>query len=87
MMMTGRWPVHVRLGDALLVLDKPGPRGRSPQEVGGVIHLIVVTVGDVDAHHAGAAAGAAILVPRADRPRARDYERRDGEGDVFSFIS
>lgn len=81
--------VHVRLGDTLLMLDKPGAHGvRSPQEVGGVTHLIAVTVGDVDAYHArAAAAGAEILVPPADRPWGRDYELRDSEGYVFSFIS
>jgi uncharacterized glyoxalase superfamily protein PhnB len=80
---------HVRLGDTLLMLDKPGAHGvKSPHEVDGVTHLLVVTVGDVDAHHArAAAAGAEILVPPADRPWGRDYELRDGEGYVFSFFS
>jgi uncharacterized glyoxalase superfamily protein PhnB len=81
--------IHVRLGDTLLMLDKPGAHGvRSPREVGGVTHLILVTVGDVDDHHArAAAAGAEILVPPTDRPWGRDYELRDAEGYVFSLIS
>jgi predicted enzyme related to lactoylglutathione lyase len=71
------------------MLDKPGAHGvKSPHEVDGVTHLLVVTVGDVDAHHArAAAAGAEILVPPTDRPWGRDYELRDGEGYVFSFFS
>ena len=80
---------HVRLGDTLLMLDKPGAHNvKSPRAVGGVTHLIVVSVGDVDAHHATAvAAGATILVPPSDRPWGRDYELCDGEGYIFSFIS
>lgn len=81
--------VHVRFGDTLLMLGKPGDHGvRSPREVGGVTHLILVTVGDVDGHHARAAAsGAEILVPPTDRPWGRDYELRDPEGYVLSLIS
>ena len=80
--------VHVRLGDTLLMLDKPGAHGvTSPQEAGGVAHLIRISVGDVDAHHArAAAAGAEILAPPRDRPWGRDYELRDAEGYVFSVI-
>jgi hypothetical protein len=38
---------HVRLGDTVLMLDKPGAHGvRSPRKVGGVTHLVVITVGD-----------------------------------------
>lgn len=48
----------------------------------------MISVGDVDAHHARAAdAGAEILAPPSDRPWGRDYELRDGEGYLFSFIS
>ncbi|MGQ0432347.1 MAG: VOC family protein [Microthrixaceae bacterium] len=80
---------HVRFGDTVLMLDKPGAHDvLSPRDVGGVTHLIVISVGDVDAHHARAAgAGATILVPPSDRPWGRDYEIRDAEGYVFSFIS
>jgi uncharacterized glyoxalase superfamily protein PhnB len=79
---------HVRFGDTLLMLDRPGAHNvKSPQEVGGVTHLVVINVGDVDAHHARAsAAGATILVQPADRPWGRDYELRDAEGYIFSFI-
>jgi uncharacterized glyoxalase superfamily protein PhnB len=81
--------VHVRLGDTLLMLDKPGAHGlMSPQDAGGVTHLILITVGDVDAHHVrAAAAGAEILAPPTERPWGRDYELRDAEGYVFSVIS
>ena len=51
-------------------------------------HLVVITVRDVDAHHAHAAAAEAeILIPPADRARGRDDELRDGEGYAFSVIS
>ena len=80
---------HVRLGDTMLLLDKPGAHGiLSPAQVGGVTHLVVVTVPDVEAHHASAvAAGATILVPLTSRPWGPDYEVQDREGYVFSFIS
>ena len=80
---------HLRFGDTVLMLDKPGAHDvMSPRVVGGVTHLIVINVGDVDAHHARAAhAGATILVPPTDRPWGRDYELIDPGGYVFSFIS
>jgi uncharacterized glyoxalase superfamily protein PhnB len=80
---------HVRFGDTVLMLDRPGAHNvLSPRSAGGVTHLIVITVGDVDAHHARAAgAGATVLVPPSDRPWGRDYEISDAEGYVFSFIS
>ena len=80
---------HVRFGDTVLMLDKPGAHDVvSPRAVGGVTHLIVISVGDVDLHHARAVAvGATVLVPPSDRPWGRDYELRDSEGYVFSFIS
>lgn len=81
---------HVRFGDTVLMLDKPGAHNSvlSPRAAGGVTHLIVINVGDVDAHHARAAgAGATVLAPPSDRPWGRDYEISDAEGYVFSFIS
>jgi uncharacterized glyoxalase superfamily protein PhnB len=80
---------HLRFGDTVLMLDKPGAHNvLSPRAAGGVTHLIVISVGDVDAHHARAAgAGATVLVPPFDRPWGRDYEISDPEGYVFSFIS
>lgn len=80
---------HVRLGDTVIMIDWPGSHSvMSPRAVGGVTHLIVITVDDVDAHHKRAAeAGAQILMAPADRPWGRDYEVVDPEGYVFSFIS
>ncbi len=80
---------HVRFGDTVLMLDKPGAHNvLSPRAAGGVTHLIVINVGDVDAHHARAAgAGATVLVPPSDRPWGRDDEISDAEGYIFSFIS
>jgi len=80
---------HVRLGDTVLMLDKPGAHGvKSPQSVGGVTHLVVISVGDVDAHHERAAAARAnVRVGPCDRPWGRDYELEDSGGYVFSFTS
>jgi MerR family transcriptional regulator, thiopeptide resistance regulator len=80
---------HVRWGDTVLMLDRPGAHGvQSPQAVGAVTHIIVLSVGYVDAHHARAvAAGAQILLPPSDRPWGRDYELRDPEGYIFSIVS
>ena len=80
---------HVRLGDTVLMLDQTGAHGlKSPRDINGVTHLIVITVGDVDAHHARAVAGGAtILSPPLDRPWGRDYVLCDPEGYIFSFIS
>jgi predicted enzyme related to lactoylglutathione lyase len=71
------------------MLDRPGGHNvPSPRAAGGVTHLVVINVGDVDAHHARAAdAGATVLVPPSDRPWGRDYEISDAEGCIFSFIS
>jgi uncharacterized glyoxalase superfamily protein PhnB len=79
---------HVRFGDTVLMLDRPGAHGvKAPSDIGGITHLVVINVGDVDAHHArAAAAGASVLVPPTDRPWSRDYELSDTEGYVFSFI-
>ena len=78
---------HVRLGDTLLMLDSPGAHNvLSPRAAGGVTHLVVITVDNVDAHHArAAAAGATILTPPSDHPWGRDYELADPEGYIFSF--
>lgn len=80
---------HVRFGDTVLMLGKPGAHNvLSPRAAGGVTHLIVINVGDVDAHHARAVrAGATVVVPPSDRPWGRDYEISDTEGYIFSFIS
>jgi uncharacterized glyoxalase superfamily protein PhnB len=79
---------HVRFGDTVLMLDKPGAHNViSPHVAGGVTHLIVISVGDVDAHHARAVdAHANVVVPPTDRPWGRDYELVDPGGYVFSFI-
>lgn len=79
---------HVRFDDTVLMLDKPGAHGvLSPGDAGGLTHLIVIQVQDLDAHHAQAVAGGAtILVEPAERPWGRDYELQDAEGYIFSFF-
>ena len=80
---------HVRLGDTVLLLDRPGVHGvRHPAEAGGVTHLVIISVGDVDAHwNRAAAAGAPVGGPPVDRPWGREYEITDDEGYVFAFIA
>lgn len=79
---------HVQFGDTVLLLDKPGAHGvLSPAEAGGLTHLIVIQVDDLDAHHQRAVAGGAtVRAEPADRPWGRDYELADPEGYVFSFF-
>lgn len=79
---------HVQFGDTALMLDKPGAHGvLSPAQAGGLTHLVVIQVEDLDAHHARAVAGGAvILAAPAVRPWGRDYEMQDPEGFVFSFF-
>ena len=79
---------HVRLGDTVLMLDRPGSHDvRNPHDVGGVTHLIVITVDDVDEHWQRASAAGADLRERpVDRPWGREYDVTDREGYLFSFI-
>lgn len=79
---------HVRFNDTVLMLGNPGAHGiLSPADAGGLTHLVVIQVEDLDAHHARAVAGgASILAEPAKRPWGRDYELRDPEGYVFSFF-
>lgn len=79
---------HVEFGDTVLMLDSPGAHGvLNPGDAGGLTHLVVIQVEDLDAHHARARAnGATILVEPQARPWGRDYELRDPEGYVFSFF-
>lgn len=79
---------HVRLGDTVLMLDAPGAHGvKGPGEVGGVTHLVVISVGDVDDHwRQSLAAGVPLAGPPYDRPWGREYEITDPEGYVFAFI-
>jgi len=67
----------------------PGAHGlRSPLDVDGVTHLIVMEVPDADAHFTRAvAANAEIVAPPADRPWGRDFELRDPGGYIFSLFS
>jgi uncharacterized glyoxalase superfamily protein PhnB len=79
---------HVRLGDTVLMLDRPGSHGvKRPHDVGGVTHLIVISVGDVDDHWRRAEASGVDLVAPTDRPWGREYEVVDAEGYVFAFIA
>jgi uncharacterized glyoxalase superfamily protein PhnB len=80
---------HVCLGDTTLLLASPGAHSvKSPKDAGGVTHLIVVTVDDVDDHFARAInGGAEVIGGPADRPWGRDCEVRDPEGYTFNFIT
>ena len=80
---------HLSLGDPTLLLASPGAHSvKSPQDVGGMTHLIVMTVDDVDDHFARAVNGGAEVVGRpADRPWGRDCDVRDPEGYTFNLIT
>jgi uncharacterized glyoxalase superfamily protein PhnB len=79
---------HVRFRDTVLMLDKPGSHDvKHPGKVGGVTHVVVISVGDVDAHFERAvAAGANVHGPPTDRPWGREFELSDPEGYRFAFI-
>jgi uncharacterized glyoxalase superfamily protein PhnB len=84
---------HVRFGDTVLMLDKPGAHGvLSPAEAGGLTHLVVVEVEDLDLHYARAVAGGATILAEphpqrcdpglllrrgAQRTDAGEHRRRD----------
>jgi uncharacterized glyoxalase superfamily protein PhnB len=80
---------HVRLGETVLLLASPRTHGvRSPKELGGLTHLIVVNVSDLDALYKRAVAGGAeVLGSPTTRPWGRDFEIRDPEGYAFNFIT
>jgi uncharacterized glyoxalase superfamily protein PhnB len=72
----------------VLLLDWPGSHGiKSPAAIGGVTHLVVINVGDVDEHWRQAStADPRLSQPPRDRPWGREYEVVDHEGYVFNFI-
>jgi uncharacterized glyoxalase superfamily protein PhnB len=80
---------HVRLGETMLLLASPGAHDvRGPKELGGITHLIVVTVSDLDhLYERAVAGGAEVLSSPTDRPWGRDFEIRDPEGYAFNFIT
>lgn len=73
------------------VLDSEfGGLMRQPDEIGGAeTQSCYVIVGEVDAHHArAAAAGAEVLIEPADQDYGgRSYTCRDPEGHIWSFGS
>jgi DNA-binding transcriptional MerR regulator/uncharacterized glyoxalase superfamily protein PhnB len=61
----------------------------APDSLGASTHTMSVMVEDVDSHHAqAAAAGALIVAPPRNEPYGyREYDVRDCEGGLWSFMS
>lgn len=81
---------ELRLGGGVLMLgqSKDDALGlRTPRELGAVTGGVYAYVGDVDAHHArAAAAGAEIVLPLREMSYgSREYTCRDTEGNLWSF--
>ena len=89
---TGR-VVHgeLHVGDGLLWLHTSSEEHglASPASLGVTTHCMAVMVDDVDAHHARAVAAGAEVVgaPRDEGYGYREYDARDLEGGLWSFMS
>ena len=81
---------EVRAGDHVIGLHRAASGGfRSPQSVGAVTGMTVVSVDNADAHYArSVAAGANIVQELVDQPYGiREYGARDPEGQLWFFQS
>lgn len=82
---------EVRTADGVVMLHRVAPEWRlaSPAAVGAATGMLVVTVRDVDAHHAAAVArGATVTYPPTDQPYGvREYGVLGPEGEPWSFWS
>ncbi|HEY8308423.1 MAG TPA: MerR family transcriptional regulator [Lapillicoccus sp.] len=89
---TGR-VVHgeLHVGDGLVWLHPSSEEHglASPASLGVATHCMAVMVDDVDAHHARAVAAGAEVVgePRDESYGYREYDARDLEGGLWSFMS
>jgi DNA-binding transcriptional MerR regulator len=89
---TGR-VIHgeLHVGDGVIWLHPASDTSRlaSPASLGAATHCMAVMVDDVDAHHARAVAGGAEIVgePRDESYGYREYDARDLEGGLWSFMS
>ncbi|NKY40798.1 MerR family transcriptional regulator [Cellulomonas septica] len=82
---------EVRTADGIVMLHRVAPEWRlaSPAALGGATGMLVVTVRDVDAHHAAVVArGGSVTYPPTDQPYGvREYGALGPEGEPWSFWS
>lgn len=82
---------ELHIGDGIVWLHPSSPEFglASPASLGVSTHGMAVMVDDVDAHYARAvAAGAQVTGPPRDMPYGvREYDARDLEGGLWSFMS
>lgn len=82
---------EVRTADGVVMLHRVAPEWglASPASLGAATGMLVVTVRDVDAHHAAAVArGATVTYPPTDQPYGvREYGALGPEGEPWSFWS
>ncbi|KYH45343.1 MerR family transcriptional regulator [Branchiibius sp. NY16-3462-2] len=80
---------EVRTADGTIMLHPVSPRWRlaSPAALGAATGMLVVTVQDVDAHHAGVLArGGTVTYPPTDQDYGvREYGALGPEGEPWSF--
>lgn len=80
---------EVRTADGLVMLHRVAPEWRlaSPATLGAATGMLVVTVQDVDAHHAGVVArGGTVTYPPTDQGYGvREYGALGPEGEPWSF--
>ncbi|WP_084142494.1 MerR family transcriptional regulator [Cellulomonas cellasea] len=82
---------EVRTADGIVMLHRVAPEWRlaSPATLGAATGMLVVTVQDVDAHHAAVVArGGTVTYPPTDQPYGvREYGALGPEGEPWSFWS
>ncbi|WP_258724967.1 MerR family transcriptional regulator [Cellulomonas sp. NS3] len=82
---------EVRTADGVVMLHRVAPEWRlaSPATLGAATGMLVVTVQDVDAHHAAVVArGGTVTYPPTDQPYGvREYGALGPEGEPWSFWS
>jgi uncharacterized glyoxalase superfamily protein PhnB len=82
---------ELHVGDGLVWLHPSSDEHglASPASLGVATHCMAVMVDDVDAHHARAVAAGAEVVgaPRDEGYGYREYDARDLEGGLWSFMS
>jgi DNA-binding transcriptional MerR regulator/uncharacterized glyoxalase superfamily protein PhnB len=82
---------EVHVGDGVVWMHPASPAHRlaSPASLGASTHCMAVFVDDVDTHHTRAvAAGAEIVSAPRDMPYGvREYDVRDSEGGLWSFMA
>jgi MerR family transcriptional regulator, thiopeptide resistance regulator len=80
---------EVRAGDQIIMLHPSGEGYRSPRSLGAVSSMTIVTVDNVDAHHARSVQAGAVIVekPVDQAYGVREYGARDPEGQLWYFHS